>query len=173
MELIIKWVADAANAIFGTDILPFWLKWVILGGVFIAIELIHRSWMIVWFTIGATAAAITAVLMPEAQLLQIGVFFSVTAASLIAFLLLRSPEAEPSDPHIRRGRQVVCLKPIGNGSNPVGAVRIDGIEYKARLAEGSSPVKKDEWVILEGWDEPDELTVSVRSKAMAETMIEG
>lgn len=164
---------NAANAIFGTEILPFWLKWVILGGVFVAIELIHRSWMIIWFTIGAVAAALTAVLMPEAQLFQIGVFFAVTATSLVAYLLLRPPEPEPTDPHIRRGRQVICLKPIGNGSISVGAVQIDGIEYKARLAEGSDPVKKDEWVILEGWDEPDELTVSVRSKALAETMIEG
>lgn len=173
MELVIKWTADLANAIFGTEILPFWLKWVILGGVFIFIELLHRSWMIIWFTMGALAAAITAIFLPQAQLVQIGVFFAVTTASLSVYFIFRPPEPAPGDPHIRPGRKVICVQPIGNGQKTVGVVKIDGIEYKARLASGSSPVKKDEWVILEGWDEVDELTVSVRSKALAETMVEG
>lgn len=163
MELIINWFSGFANELFGNSVLPAALRWIILAFIFLFVELIHRSWMIIWFTLGSLAAMVVALLLPNDNLIQIGIFFGVTAVSLGSYLYLKPPATKPSDTQIRSGRKVMCVKTIENGFQSVGSVRIDGVDYRARLTNGSDPVKKGEWVVLVGWDDRDNLTVAVRA----------
>ncbi len=162
VEVVINLITEFANELFGNPNVQAHNKWIILGVVFIFIELIHRSWMIIWFTLGALAAMIIAFFLPDENLMQIGAFFLTTVVSLGIFLVVRPKPPVPDDPHIRKGRKVICVKTLDNDIHGVGAVKIDGIEYRAKLTKGSEPVKESQWLILEGWDDKDNLIVSVR-----------
>ena len=165
VEIVISFISKFADDLFGSPDVQAYVKWIILGGVFILIELLHRSWMIIWFTLGALAATIVAFFLPNESMIQIGTFFLVTVVSLGLFVFLKPPAAVPDDTQVKSGRKVICTKNINNDLHSIGAIMIDGVEFRARLTDDSKPAKKGQWLILEGWGDRDNLIVSVRPMA--------
>ncbi len=162
IEIVISLISKFADELFGNSDLPAHYKWIILGGLFMFIELIHRSWMIIWFTIGALAATIVALFLPSENLIQIGTFFLVTGVSFGLYIILKPPTDLPDDPQIKEGRKVLCTNAIDSDIHSVGLIRIDGVEYKARLTDDSEPVKEGQWLRIKGWDDKDNLIVLVQ-----------
>ena len=166
MELLIDQLSKFINGLFASDALPATAKWLTIGVALLFVEFIHRAWMVIWFALGAAAAAAAAYFAPDALLLQIGVFFGVTAVSMAGFVYYRHHEekSKPETSVLPEGRSVRCAEKIEGAG---GIIVVDGVSYKARLESGSGTVEADEWVEIAGFD-ADELTAIVR-RAPTET----
>ncbi len=116
--------------------IPVWVQWLMLAGLFFFIELIHASWVVLWFGFGALAAVLVALIFPDAIPYQIGIFFLVSlllvvfARSIALTLFFPKGKVEKFDPG-PIGKEVVCLEEIDN-HNSKGAVRLYGIPWNAR-----------------------------------------
>ena len=161
VEAIFAKLAEITQDILESQFLPQALKWLVIGGIFLFTELIHRAWMIIWFVAGATSAALVALFFPSAILAQVAVFFGVTGVSLGVFVYIRTSHAPDlkAPPVIPQGRKVRVVEEI-NGAGG-GLVSIDGVTYKAQFENSEQPAKSGEWVMTAGFD-PDELVVMVR-----------
>jgi len=121
---------------FFVKIVPVWAKWLMLAVGFFLIELMHASWVILWFGLGALFAALVALFFPQAIPYQVITFF---VASSLLFLFARRitlalffPEGkvEKFDPGTI-GKEVLCVEDIDN-HNSKGAVRLYGVPWNAR-----------------------------------------
>ena len=124
--------------------------WLALAVLLAAAELVVPSFALIWFGLGAAAVAIALALSPGldggAQL-AIFALVSIGTALLGRGPLMRRMIDKPSRPELNNraarlaGRKAVVVDGFENGG---GAVELDGVRWKARLAprdgaEGAAP----------------------------------
>ncbi len=113
--------------------------WLVLLVAFAVAEGVTAALVSVWF-MGGTLAALIASLCGAELWLQIVLFFAVSSALLLALrplskkLLRRKKVATNADRNI--GRTAIVTEEIDNLLG-TGAVKISGVEWSARSADGS------------------------------------
>ena len=137
MEWLVKFFTEVVKAFFTEKTLPIWVKWLLLSGSFFLIELVHRSWILLWFGLGAVAAAVAAAILPNSTEIQILVFFLTSTLSLVLgrsivhALFLRGTDVNRTNVHAFIGRDEVCVEDIDNRT-ATGAVKLFGTVWKAK-----------------------------------------
>ena len=115
------------------------ILWLILLVAFAIVEGVTVSLVSVWF-IGGAAAALIAALCGAEVWLQVVLFFGVSIVLLLCLrplskrLLKQKKVATNADSNI--GKEAVVTERIDNLQGS-GAVRISGVEWSARSADGS------------------------------------
>jgi len=133
-----------------------WIFWVILGLVLIVAEIFTSGFVLLWFGIGALAAALLGVVGIDSLALQFLVFAIVssglTAASRTIFIKYFS--REKSGQSLRSGVDALPGK-IGTvvsssrGALQEGAVKVFGSTWTAYPAPGEPPLEAGERVCVE------------------------
>ena len=159
MDFLIAQLTELFDSFFGNEVLPGIVKWGAIAVALLFVELLHRAWMIVWFSLGALSAGIASIFFPSNLAVQFAVFFTVSAVSLATFVYYRHIDEDPPHSIISTGRKVRCTAEI-NGTGE-GLVVVDGISFRARSEIPGLLVKPDEWVEVCGFD-IDELTALVK-----------
>ncbi len=133
---LIKTFTEIVKDFFVEGGVPIWVKWLMLGGAFFFIELMHGAWVVLWFGFGAFAAMLVSVLFPEAVPYQVGTFFAVSSL-LVGFArpitdrwLHNGPHQpkEPMDDFI--GKETYCTEEIDNHKSK-GAISFKGSFWNA------------------------------------------
>ncbi|HXQ74583.1 MAG TPA: NfeD family protein [Pyrinomonadaceae bacterium] len=134
----------------------FWILWTILGAILIVAEIFTSGFVLLWFGIGALAAAFLGFLGVESLALQFMVFavvsIALTAASRTIFINYFS--REKSGQSLRSGVDALPGK-IGTvvssstGALQEGAVKVFGSTWTAYPAAGEAPLKAGERVCVE------------------------
>ncbi|MCL4499854.1 MAG: NfeD family protein [Chloroflexi bacterium] len=156
IEWIVKLIVDGAKGIGENPLFAPWITWLIIGGVFLLVELLHASWILIWFSVGAVCAAIAAAIFPGMPAPQVASFFVGTTVSIcfgrpvIKRLFFRNADLHKTNTEALMGRPGLCCEDIDSHSAK-GAVKVFGTAWKARSAEGS-PIKRGEVVEVIGID---------------------
>jgi membrane protein implicated in regulation of membrane protease activity len=134
----------------------FWILWCILGAILIVAEVFTSGFVLLWFGIGALAAAFAAILGVDNLGLQFIIFSFVsvglTAASRTIFVKYFSRETTGDS--LRTGVDALPGK-IGTvvsssrGAMQEGAVKVFGSTWTAYPAEGESALEAGERVRVE------------------------
>lgn len=122
-----------------------WVFWLIIAGVLFAVEMMTLTFYLLWLSIGALAAALVSLLMPEGILLQV-VIGSLVALGLTLFSKplvskLRSSRGFKDMGTEIIGRQGVVTEPIEPGR--YGQVKVGGDIWSASSVQS---LQKDEIV---------------------------
>ena len=133
-----------------------WIFWVVLGLVLIVAEIFTSGFVLLWFGIGALAAALLGIVGIDSLALQFLVFAVVssglTAASRTIFINYFS--REKSGQSLRSGVDALPGK-IGTvvsssrGALQEGAVKVFGSTWTAYPAPGEPPLEAGERVCVE------------------------
>src|SRR5438876_8013308 len=133
-----------------------WILWVILGAILIVAEVFTTGFVLLWFGIGALAAALAGLVGVDSLALQFlvftGVSVSLTAASRTIFVNYFSKEKTGDS--LRSGVDALPGK-IGTvvssskGSMNEGAVKVFGSTWTAYPAAGEDPLEAGERVCVE------------------------
>lgn len=140
-----------------------WVMWVILAMAFFLMELAKPKWVVFWFALGSTTAAITSIVIPRFVpsnrlpmnifYLDIIVFFGV---SLLLLILARPivtrlflPEHKPMNIGAAIGREEICLEDIDNTCKK-GAVKLYGTPWNARSYQDDIKIKAGTKVRIAG-----------------------
>lgn len=140
-----------------------WVMWVILAMAFFLMELAKPKWVVFWFAIGSTAAAITSIVIPlfvppgklpmNIFYLDIIVFFGVSLLLLILarpiLIRLFLPEHKPMNISAAIGREEISLEDIDNTSKK-GAVKLYGTPWNARSYRDDVKIKAGTKVRITG-----------------------
>lgn len=147
VEVFIKALTDVFRDLFESPFLPLAATWLLIAAILLLVELVHRAWMVVWFSVGAVAAAVVALFFPEAKAIQITVFFAVTAVSLGVFVLYRhrQNQDEQLPAPVLPGNKVLVKETISREAN-TGVIIDHGVIYKARLEDGGPPIQQGQTV---------------------------
>lgn len=134
----------------------FWILWCILGAVLIVAEIFTSGFVLLWFGIGALAAAFVGMIGIDSLAVQFGVFalvsIGLTAASRTIFVNYFS--REKTGDSLRTGVDALPGK-IGTvvsssrGAMQEGAVKVFGSTWTAYPAVGESPLEAGERVRVE------------------------
>src|ERR1700752_410621 len=134
----------------------FWILWTILGAILIVVEIFTSGFVLLWFGIGALAAAFLGFLGVDSLAVQFMVFavvsIALTAASRTIFLNYFS--REKSGQSLRSGVDALPGK-IGTvvssstGALHEGAVKVFGSTWTAYPAAGEAPLEAGERVCVE------------------------
>lgn len=133
-----------------------WILWTILGVILIIAEIFTPGFVLLWFGIGALAAAFTGLIGVESLTLQFLIFISVsvalTAASRTIFVNYFSREKTGSD--LKTGvdampGQIGTVVSASHGALNEGAVKVYGSTWTAYPAEGEQPLRAGERVTVE------------------------
>jgi membrane protein implicated in regulation of membrane protease activity len=134
----------------------FWVLWSILGAILIVAEIFTSGFVLLWFGIGALAAAFVGLIGVDSLLVQFMVFavvsIALTAASRTIFLNYFS--REKSGESLRSGVDALPGK-IGTvvssskGALQEGAVKVFGSTWTAYPAAGEEPLEAGERVCVE------------------------
>jgi len=133
-----------------------WILWVILGGILIVAEIFTPGFVLLWFGIGALAAALAAVLGVSSLGLQFLVFLVVSIAlvaasrTIFANLFGERHKAEG----LKTGMsalpgKVVTVVSSSRGALNEGAVKVFGSTWTAYPAEGEEPLEAGDRVTVE------------------------
>ncbi len=133
-----------------------WVIWLIIAAVFAVAEVLTPGFVLLWFGVGALAAAVLALLGVESLAAQVIVFLVVSVALVIASrTILERFFTRPSDsPRLRSGAETM-IGQIGEvvessrGPLNEGAVKIYGSVWTAFPAEGEWPLKEGDSVSVE------------------------
>ena len=133
-----------------------WILWVILGAILIVAEVFTTGFVLLWFGIGALAAALAGVVGIDSLALQFlifaGVSLGLTGASRTIFVNYFSKEKTGDS--LRSGVDALPGK-IGTvvssskGSMNEGAVKVFGSTWTAYPAAGEEPLEAGERVQVE------------------------
>ncbi len=133
-----------------------WILWCVLGLALIVAEVFTSGFVLLWFGIGALAAAFAGLIGIDSLALQFLIFASVsiglTVASRTIFLNYFSKERTGDS--LRSGADALPGK-IGTvvsssrGAMNEGAVKVFGSTWTAYPAEGESPLEAGERVRVE------------------------
>ncbi len=124
--------------------------WVAALSVFAIAEGCTRSLVSVWF-IGGSVAALIATLCGAPIWMQLALFLAVSALLLLLLRPLSKkllhPKATTTNAQSNVGKTVLVIEPIDN-LRQTGAVRVGGVEWSARSADGrniaaETPVRID------------------------------
>lgn len=134
----------------------YWVLWSILGAILIVAEIFTSGFVLLWFGIGALAAAFLSFIGVDSLLVQFMVFavisIALTAASRTIFLNYFS--REKSGESLRSGVDALPGK-IGTvvssstGALHEGAVKVFGSTWTAYPAAGEPPLEAGERVCVE------------------------
>src|SRR6267142_5028935 len=134
----------------------FWILWCVLGAILIVAEIFTSGFVLLWFGIGALAAALAGMVGVDSLALQFLIFATVsiglTAASRTIFVNYFS--REKTGDSLRTGVDALPGK-IGTvvsssrGAMQEGAVKVFGSTWTAYPAEGESPLEAGERVRVE------------------------
>jgi len=131
---LIKTFTEVVKDFFVEGGVPIWVKWLMLGGAFFCIELMHGAWVVLWFGFGAFAAMLVSVIFPEAVPYQVGTFFTVSsllvgfARPIVTGLFFPDNGEDEGDRDI--GKEAYCTEEIDNHKSK-GAVRFKGSFWNA------------------------------------------
>ena len=133
-----------------------WILWCILGAVLIVAETFTSGFVLLWFGIGALAAAFVGLIGIDSLAIQFAVFalvsIGLTAASRTIFVNYFS--REKTGDSLRTGVDALPGK-IGTvvsssrGAMQEGAVKVFGSTWTAYPAAGESPLEAGERVCVE------------------------
>lgn len=134
----------------------FWILWSILGAILIVAEIFTSGFVLLWFGIGALAAALASFIGIDSLVIQFMIFavvsISLTAASRTIFLNYFS--REKTGQSLRSGVDALPGK-IGTvvssskGALQEGAVKVFGSTWTAYPAAGEPPLEAGERVCVE------------------------
>src|SRR5919106_3135844 len=134
----------------------FWVLWCILGAILIVAEIFTSGFVLLWFGIGALAAAFAGLVGIDSLFIQFVIFavvsIGLTAASRTIFINYFS--REKSGESLRSGVDALPGK-IGTvvsssrGALHEGAVKVFGSTWTAYPAAGESPLEAGERVRVE------------------------
>ncbi len=134
----------------------FWILWIILGAVLIIAEVFTTGFVLLWFGIGALAAAFAGLIGIHSLALQFlifaGVSIALTAASRTIFVNYFSRERSGGD--LKSGvdalpGKVGTVVSSSKGALHEGAVKVFGSVWTAYPAEGEEPLEAGERVQVE------------------------
>jgi|SRR3954453_19646772 len=133
-----------------------WIAWVVLGLVLIVAEVFTPGFVLLWFGIGALAAAFASILGVDSLALQFLIFsvvsISLTAASRTIFVNYFS--REKTGDSLRTGAdslpgKIGTVVSSSRGALNEGAVKVFGSTWTAYPAEGEEPLEAGERVCVE------------------------
>jgi membrane protein implicated in regulation of membrane protease activity len=133
-----------------------WILWVILGVILIIAEIFTPGFVLLWFGIGAIAAALAALVgvgYPFQFLLFFVVSVALTAASRTIFTRYLMREAEAGGGYKSGAEslpgQVGTVVASSQGALSEGAVKVYGSTWTAYPAEGEAPLEAGARVVVE------------------------
>ena len=133
-----------------------WIVWLILAAIFIAVEVLTPGFFLLWFGIGALAAAVLALLGINSLAAQIIVFLIVSVALLVAsrtiferFLPLSSAAQGLKTNVETMIGQVGTVVESSRGALHEAAVKVYGSTWTAFPIEGEKPLTEGETVAIE------------------------
>ena len=133
-----------------------WILWAVLGVILIIAEIFTPGFVLLWFGIGALAAAFAGLVGISSLTLQFLIFIIVsvglTAASRTIFVNYFSREKTGSD--LKTGvdampGQIGTVVSSSRGALNEGAVKVYGSTWTAYPAEGEDPLEAGERVTVE------------------------
>ena len=133
-----------------------WIVWLILAAIFVAVEVLTPGFFLLWFGVGALAAAILALLGVSSMPVQIIVFLTVSVALLVAsrtiferFLpLSSSAQGMKTNVETIIG-QVGTVVESSRGALNEAAVKVYGSTWTAFPISGEKPLTEGETVAVE------------------------
>ena len=136
-----------------------WIVWLILAAVFIGAEVLTPGFFLLWFGIGALAAALLAMLGIGSLAAQVVVFLLVSTLLVIAsrtiferFFLRPSPEERVKTGIERIVGQIGTVVESSRGGLNEAAVKVYGSVWTAFPTEGEAPLNEGEMVSVERID---------------------
>ena len=132
-----------------------WILWTILGVVLVIAEVFTPGFVLLWFGVGALAAALAAFLgagVAAQFILFIAVSSALTALSRTIFVNYFSKEDGPSTHRFGADSlpgQVGTVVTSSRGAMQEGAVKVFGSVWTAYPAEGEDPLEAGERVVVE------------------------
>ncbi len=133
-----------------------WIAWVILGLILVVAEVFTSGFVLLWFGIGALAAAFIAIIGIDSLALQFLVFavvsVALTAASRTIFVNYFS--REKTGDSLRTGMdslpgKIGTVVSSSRGALNEGAVKVFGSTWTAYPAAGEEPLEAGERVCVE------------------------
>jgi membrane protein implicated in regulation of membrane protease activity len=134
----------------------FWILWCVLGAILIVAEIFTSGFVLLWFGVGAFAAALAGMVGIDSLMLQFlifaGVSIGLTAASRTIFLNYFS--REKTGDSLRTGvdslpGKIGTVVSSSKGSLQEGAVKVFGSTWTAYPAPGEGPLEAGERVCVE------------------------
>ena len=134
----------------------FWILWCVLGAILIVAEIFTSGFVLLWFGIGALAAAFAGMIGIDNLLIQFLIFAGVssglTAASRTIFVNYFS--REKTGDSLRTGvdslpGKIGTVVSSSKGALQEGAVKVFGSTWTAYPAPGESPLEAGERVCVE------------------------
>jgi membrane protein implicated in regulation of membrane protease activity len=138
------------------DVSLTWIIWTVLGVILIVAEVFTPGFVLLWFGIGALAAALAGLMGIASLPLQFLIFalvsVSLTAASRTIFVNYFSREREGNN--LKMGvdalpGKVGTVVSSSKGALNEGAVKVYGSTWTAYPAEGEEPLEAGERVTVE------------------------
>jgi membrane protein implicated in regulation of membrane protease activity len=133
-----------------------WYIWLILGAIFIVAEMFTSGFVLLWFGIGALAAAVLGltglVSLPGQILVFLAISIALTIASRTIFervFMRSSPGRELKTGIDTMPGQIGVVVMASSGAMREGAVRVFGSTWRAFPAEGEESLNEGEQVRIE------------------------
>jgi len=133
-----------------------WIIWLIIAGVFAALEVLTPGFVLLWFAIGALVASVLALLGIESVAIQMIVFLVVSVLMVIASrtILEKFFTRKQGGSKLRSGAetmigQIGTVVESSRGALNEGAVKVYGSVWTAFPAEGEWPLEQGESVSVE------------------------
>jgi membrane protein implicated in regulation of membrane protease activity len=133
-----------------------WLIWLIIAAIFVAAEVFTPGFFLLWFGVGALAAAIMAMLGVGSFAAQMLVFLLVSVALVIASRTIFDRFLNrPADANQLRSGIETIIGQVGTvvessrGALNEGAVRVYGSVWTAFPAEGERPLREGDSITVE------------------------
>ena len=133
-----------------------WIFWSVLGAILIVAEIFTSGFVLLWFGIGALAAAFASLIGVDSLAIQFFIFavisIGLTAASRTIFVNYFSREA--SGKSLRTGvdslpGKIGTVVSSSRGALKEGAVKVFGSTWTAYPAPGEEPLEAGERVCVE------------------------
>jgi membrane protein implicated in regulation of membrane protease activity len=132
-----------------------WVLWVVLGVALIVAEIFTTGFVLLWFGVGALAAALAGLLgfgYPFQFLIFFAVSIGLTAASRTILASLFSQSDQPDE--LKSGAaslpgQTGTVVTSSHGALHEGAVKVFGSTWTAYPAEGEAPLEAGDRVVVE------------------------
>ena len=136
-----------------------WIVWLVLAAIFIGIEALTPGFFLLWFGVGALAAALLALLGIGGAGAQIIVFLVVSVLLLVASrnVIDRFFHRTQSENQLKSGvetlvGQTATVVEASVGALNQGAVKVFGSVWTAFPTEGESPLEEGESVAVDRID---------------------
>src|SRR2546423_7175983 len=133
-----------------------WLIWVVIAAVLIAAEVMTTGFVLLWFGVGALAAATLALLGVSSIAVQMIVFLIVSVLLVIASRTIFDRFLKPASPggDLKTGidtmiGQIGIVVEPSRGALNEGAVRVYGSVWTAYPVAGQEPLEAGESVRVE------------------------